>query len=207
MTVNTTLAGLSQTPASNGPDGGADPPSALDDALRYHGAFIAQLRDAAAPIGGIIMYSGLAADLTANWKICDGTAGTPDLRDRFIICAGTSYALGTTGGSKDAIVVAHTHSVSGTTGVESAAHTHGVIDPGHAHTTVSGGANSGTGAYADATPRNNISTSLDGTGISLGTESANHTHDLTATAASTGASGTDANLPPWYALAYIKRVS
>jgi hypothetical protein len=45
MSINTTLAGLSTNPALNGPDGAVDPPSALDDQQRYHGAFIAQLRD------------------------------------------------------------------------------------------------------------------------------------------------------------------
>lgn len=45
MAINTTIGGLSQSPGSNGPDGGADAPSSLDDALKYHGAFIAQLRD------------------------------------------------------------------------------------------------------------------------------------------------------------------
>lgn len=45
MSVNTTLAGLSQTAASNGPDGASDPPSALDDQQRYHGSFHALHRD------------------------------------------------------------------------------------------------------------------------------------------------------------------
>ncbi len=45
MGINTTLAGLSTNPALNGPDGSVDPPSALDDQQRYHGSFIAQLRD------------------------------------------------------------------------------------------------------------------------------------------------------------------
>jgi hypothetical protein len=45
MSVNTTLSGLSQTAASNGPDGTTDAPSALDDAIRNALSFIAQLRD------------------------------------------------------------------------------------------------------------------------------------------------------------------
>lgn len=47
MAVNSTLTGLSQTAASNGPDGSTDAPSTLDDAIRNALAFIAQLRDAA----------------------------------------------------------------------------------------------------------------------------------------------------------------
>jgi hypothetical protein len=55
----TTLAALSQTAASNPPDGAVDPPSSIDDQMRLLGAFIAQLRDgsgfavtAFAPIAG-----------------------------------------------------------------------------------------------------------------------------------------------------------
>ncbi|APW37662.1 hypothetical protein RD110_11040 [Rhodoferax koreense] len=47
MAVQTTLASLSTNAALNGPDGASDPPSTLDDAIRYHGAFIATLRDQA----------------------------------------------------------------------------------------------------------------------------------------------------------------
>jgi microcystin-dependent protein len=45
--------------------------------------------------------------------LCDGQTWngfkTPDLRDRFVVGAGTSYTINQTGGSKDAVVVAHTH--------------------------------------------------------------------------------------------------
>lgn len=34
----------------------------------------------------------------AHWHICDGTNGTPDLRDRFIVGSGNAYAVGNTGG-------------------------------------------------------------------------------------------------------------
>lgn len=34
-----------------------------------------------------------------NWHICDGTNGTPDLRDKFVIGAGSTYAKGVSGGS------------------------------------------------------------------------------------------------------------
>ncbi len=45
MSVNTTLAGLSQTASSNGPDGSVDAPSTIDDSVRYALSFIALLRD------------------------------------------------------------------------------------------------------------------------------------------------------------------
>ena len=41
----------------------------------------------AVPSGVIVMWSGAIADIPSGWKICDGTNGTPDLRDRFIVGA------------------------------------------------------------------------------------------------------------------------
>lgn len=35
-----------------------------------------------------------------DWHICDGTNGTPDLRDRFIRGASTTYPVGSTGGAE-----------------------------------------------------------------------------------------------------------
>jgi hypothetical protein len=40
------------------------------------------------PTGGIIMWSGTIATIPAGWALCDGSNGTPDLRNRFIAGAG-----------------------------------------------------------------------------------------------------------------------
>lgn len=48
------------------------------------------------PYGTIVMYYGTT--IPNNWHICDGSNGTPDLRDRFIVAAGKSYSLKATGG-------------------------------------------------------------------------------------------------------------
>lgn len=208
MTVQTTLASLSTTAASNGPDGASDPPSALDDALRYHGAFIAQLRDALMPVGSIVAYHGLLSDLPTNWKVCDGTNGTPDLRDRFIIGVSSAKPSGATGGSANAIVVAHQHTYSGATGTESALHSHGVNDPTHTHLWGNNNQNAtaaGAGSLGGSGAGTASATSASATGISLGTESALHTHSYSGATTVTGAVGTDANLPPYYALVYIRR--
>ena len=49
--------------------------------------------------GLIMAWSGAADDLPANTALCNGENGTPDLRDRFIIGAGSGYAVGASGGS------------------------------------------------------------------------------------------------------------
>ena len=135
------------------------------------------------PTGGIIIWSGAANAIPSGWLLCNGSSGTPDLRNRFVVGAGSTYAVAATGGSADAIVVSHTHTATST-----------VSDPGHSHTTNSGGANQGNGAYADASTRNTVATSTSTTGITVSTS-----------IGSSGSSGTNANLPPYYALCYIMK--
>lgn len=49
------------------------------------------------PTGIICMWSGSA--VPSDWHLCDGTNGTPDLRNRFIVGAGSTYNIGDIGGS------------------------------------------------------------------------------------------------------------
>ena len=120
----------------------------------------------AVPTGVITVWSGSIASSPLGWSLCNGSSGTPDLRDRFVVGAGTTYAVGATGGANtvtlDATMIpAHTHTVSasGTTGNNNVGHTHTfsgttsgqsnthshtatVSDPGHKHNT-----NNPTGGY------------------------------------------------------------
>ena len=61
--------------------------------------------------GMIIAWSGSVAGIPTGFVLCDGTNNTPDLRDKFIIGAG-NLGVGTTGGSKDAVVVDHKHTTT-----------------------------------------------------------------------------------------------
>lgn len=63
----------------------------------------------------ICMWSGAVEDILAGWALCDGNNGTPDLRNRFVIGAGDTYAPGDSGGS-----INHTHEFT------SDAHNHGI---------------------------------------------------------------------------------
>ena len=48
------------------------------------------------PNGAIIMWSGTVATIPDGFSLCDGSNGTPDLRNRFVIGAGSNYAVGAT---------------------------------------------------------------------------------------------------------------
>ena len=134
--------------------------------------------------GMIILWSGSVASIPTGWLLCDGTSSTPDLRDKFVVGAGSTYAVNATGGSANAVVVSHTHTVT---------------DPGHNHAPSAGtffwtNATAQTGAGADST---------------FGYLSNTVTNTATATTGVTivtaGVSGTNANLPPYYALCYIMK--
>lgn len=60
------------------------------------------------PIGTIQSWSGSVASIPSRWRLCDGTQGTPDLRDKFVVGAGDSYAVGAAGGN-----INHNHDFTG----------------------------------------------------------------------------------------------
>lgn len=170
----------------------------------------------AIPTGVIVMWSGSIVSVPSGWYLCDGTNGTPDLRDRFIVGAGNTYSPGGTGGSKDAIVVSHTHSALSTfSGSPLAAHTHVVNDSGHRHMMLEGTPDFSGDQKVDrfdtlsnsATNQSTISgTQTATTGITLGSTSGGTPSGSVSTSInSTGSNGANANLPPYYALAFIMK--
>lgn len=165
------------------------------------------------PAGMINLWYGSIANIPAGYALCDGANGTPDLRDRFVVGAGTTYAVNATGGSANAIVVEHTH--TGTTGNQSANHSHtfsgttsGVGNHSHSQVGVNelqqftqGGAGWASGATSSTGGAGAHDHTYSGT---TAANNANHNHSFTT--ASAGSSGTNANLPPYYALAYIMKL-
>jgi microcystin-dependent protein len=67
--------------------------------------------------GLICLWYGSVASIPTGWHLCDGTYGTPDLRDKFVFGAGGGYAVGATGGTGSHRHVfttfGHTHTPSG----------------------------------------------------------------------------------------------
>jgi len=142
------------------------------------------------PTGVILIWSGSTGSIPSGYVICDGSNGTPDLRNSFVLGAGNSYTVGQTGGSTDAIVVSHTHTATSTSTV---------TDPGHFHNSYGNGAPNGGGSgIALTNPGNSpgLATQSATTGITVATSTTN---------ATAGTSGSGANMPPFYALAYIMK--
>jgi microcystin-dependent protein len=108
------------------------------------------------------------------------------LRDRFIVGAGSTYAVDATGGSADATLPTHTHTATST-----------VTDPGHNHTF----------SILNVIANGNNPYTATGGQVGTGTVSTAFTSITVATTnANAGTSGTNANLPPYYALAYIMKL-
>jgi microcystin-dependent protein len=132
------------------------------------------------------LWSGSIGSIPSGWLLCNGSSGTPDLRDRFIVGAGSTYAVAATGGNANATLVSHNHTA-----------TSSVSDPTHSHNTFGqygGGGNPGGSLNAQNPGGRNEPTTSSSTGITVATSISTE-----------GSSATNANLPPYYALAYIMK--
>jgi len=144
--------------------------------------------------GMIMLWSGSSATIPSGWLLCDGSNSTPDLRNRFVVGATSTYAVGATGGSANAIVVSHNHTATvATTSLTGTITNQYVAGDTYGNTTGVFSQSNGNvdGDGGESRPGRTIS--FDGS----------HTH--TATISTEGASGTNANLPPYYALCYIMK--
>jgi len=66
------------------------------------------------PKGVICLWYGPIVSIPPGWVICDGSNDTPDLRDRFLVGAGSTYAVDAVGGGVN--------------------HNHTFTSDGHSHT-------------------------------------------------------------------------
>jgi microcystin-dependent protein len=166
------------------------------------------------PRGTIVIWNGSTAP--SGWAICDGSNGTPNLRDRFVLGYG-SRTINTTGGEENVTlnvtqIPAHSH--SGSTDYQGN-HQHGgstSSDGLHSHFTnvykgyggdcrncshnfqPLGGSDGGIGTNSEGNHTHSISTDWQG----------NHYHNFSTT--NTGGNQPHNNMPPFYVLAYIMKL-
>ena len=154
-------------------------------------AFVQAALQTLHPIGSIYINAGVTTNPATllgfgTWvafgagRVMVGLNGSDTLFD----------TLEETGGSKDAVVVSHTHTVSGTT----------ATNGDHSHTVLKDfGYNTGDGR---------IGTSSSGITTNYPTSTAGaHNHTFSGTTDSTGSSGTNANLQPYITVAMWKRTA
>lgn len=116
------------------------------------------------------MWSGTT--IPTGWKLCNGQNGTPDLRDRFIVGAGNSYAIGAKGGANEVTLTTQ----------QIPPHQHKVFE---------------YAGYHDADPTSTYNNHI-----------AAHTNAPSSQwTMPTGGGEAHENRPPYYALAYIMKVS
>ena len=143
--------------------------------------------------GMIIAWYGSTGSIPTGFVLCDGNNSTPDLRDRFVVGAGSGYSPGNTGGTSsttlsESQLPSHNHSASSS-----------VSDPGHAHSyidqyvVINAGYRPWPANNNDCQQRN-INTGSQTTGISVST-----------TIGNTGSGSSIENRPPYYALCYIMK--
>ena len=125
------------------------------------------------PSGLVAMWSGEADAVPDGWALCDGSNGTPDLRDRFVLGAGSSYSVGDKGGEE-------THKLT----------TSEIPSHSHDYTPTSYSANLGMRAEASRINNNTV--------ISLSSSSS-----AGKSTTSVGSGFAHNNMPPYYALCYI----
>jgi hypothetical protein len=191
-TVNTSQLVAGGTTLTGAASAIATTPAAGDNSVNIATTAFVQTALSGAFIPGMIMlWSGSSASIPSGWLLCNGSSGTPDLRNRFVVGATSTYAVGATGGSADAVVVSHTHTDAG--------HTH--TDAGHLHTLTqipnNSNVNIRTGFYDKCLGATPTSYTTDTGYANIQTGYAN--------IQTAGVSGTNANLPPYYALCYIMK--
>ena len=144
------------------------------------------------PSGVIMMWSGSNSSIPSGFVLCNGSNGTPDLRDRFVVGSGSTYATGATGGASTVTLTssqmpAHNHSATSVSTV---------TDPGHSHTYKGQTGSSGSGVSSRDSENTTLTTDSATTGITVSTSTS---------IGNTGGGQAHENRPPYYALAYIMK--
>ena len=172
---------------------------------------VSYLQSIAQPIGAIQLWSGSIPNIPNGWVLCNGSNGTPDLRNRFVVGAGDQYSVNNTGGLKEVVLTEqqmpkHKHDAS-TNRTGSHTHSGSTNSSGnHRHNYDKGVPSRGYATKRDDNPHGKYENAYTG-------YSGNHTHSLRVNNAGehsheitmndAGSNEAHENRPPYYALCYI----
>ena len=168
----------------------SEPGTPVNKALLQH------MENHLVPPGAILMWSGAINNIPVGWALCDGSNGTPDLRDRFIVGAGGDYNVGNTGGANTVTlsssqIPSHRHG-SGTLTADTAG--------SHYHIYM------GTAGYATASGPGTIeAVSIDDIPKHTG-DAGDHSHTISGYTSYAGGGQAHENRPPYYALCFIMKL-
>lgn len=166
------------------------------------GSLIAAADMTPIPSGVIVMWSGASDAIPTGWVLCDGNNNTPNLVDRFIVGAGSTYSVGATGGSNTVTLTtaqmpSHTHTFTGTS------HTHTASASSSSKTGIST-TNYGYGLDKILCTNSNTSSYYEGT-LSFGGSPIIDAATAGGTNSNTGSGLAHENRPPYYALCFIMK--
>lgn len=98
----------------------------VNGALVANALHVGGVNHASVPRGAIVMWSGKLNEIPQGWALCDGTQGTPNLLDRFILSVSASENPGGTGGDHQRTLTVNqlpSHDHTGTTSTNTHRHT------------------------------------------------------------------------------------
>lgn len=152
------------------------------------------------PTGVIVMWSGTIATIPRTWALCDGQNGTPDLRSRFIVCAGSGSGYTPPGNSGNPDT--HHHSVDIPSNVF-----YSSWEGTHDHAFPSAWYNTDFGKPDLAGSRTGIDRANENIDLAVTSQVGNHRHSVPVDYAPIDSTTyTGANRPKWYALAFIMKL-
>ena len=160
--------------------------------------------------GMIMLWSGAANAIPSGWVLCNGSNGTPNLQDKFVVGAGSGYSVGNTGGAASVTLTTaqlpshshttnnHRHSFSGS---GSSSHSHDIASAtGHTGYNILD-RNRGTDPWTS----NYNTTSVDTESATVSISISGNTGYSNPSTNNTGSGNSHENRPPYYALCYIMK--
>lgn len=177
----------------------------LDSMLKFIGKEIEKLKY---KVGDI--YITVNPEMNTAEKVAERFGGTwEQIKDRFMLCAGGTYTLGSTGGEANhtltaSEIPAHTHPFSATTSTKEL--TGSILDMASQSKNIDIDANGCFTPFQSGTARA-YGTSVTEQAFDSVTFNGSHSHSVSGTTGAVGSSQAHNNMPPYLAIYAFKKIS